>query len=83
MSDLKFLTYCEIDGVEHDPVEVYVDASPAEPDVNWGGSFDVTSVMVKGPNHRDLMPEMTDEEIESLTERLYQDSCDAAEDSRY
>jgi hypothetical protein len=80
MSDLKFLTYCEIDGVEHDPVEVYVDASPAEPDVNWGGSFDVTSVTAKG---RDLMESMTDAEIESLTERLYQDSCDAAEYSRY
>jgi hypothetical protein len=80
MSDLKFITYVEVDGVEHDPVEVYVDASPAEPDVNWGGSFDVTGVDYKGV---DVMPKMTDEEIESLTERLYQDSCDAAEDSRY
>jgi hypothetical protein len=80
MSDLKFITYVEIDGVEHDPAEVYVDASPAEPDVNWGGSFDVTSVTSKG---RDLMESMTDAEIESLTERLYQDSCDAAEDSRF
>jgi hypothetical protein len=79
MSDLKFITYVEIDGVEHDPVEVYVDASPAEPDVNWGGSFDVYSVMSKGDEQ---MHRLTDSEIDSLTERLYQNACDDAEDYR-
>ena len=74
---MKIKTYVEVDGVEYDNVEVWVDSSPAERDVNWGGSFDVECVMLKGV---DLMPKMTDAEIQSLTDRLYQDECDAGED---
>jgi len=74
------ITYCEMGGVEFDPVNVWIDASPEEPDVNWGGSFEVTGVEHKGV---DLMPRMSDDEINSLQERLYQDACDAQEDERY
>ena len=72
-------TYCEIDGVYHDSVAVFVDASPAEPDVNFGGSFEVTGVYLE--DQGDMMDHMTDEEIKALEDRLYQEACEAEEDS--
>ena len=80
MSDLQFITYVEVDEEELDGVEVNCDTSPAEPDVNWGGSFEILSCIHKGT---DVMPRMTDAEIESVTERLYQQACNDAEDYRY
>jgi len=80
MTDMTFITYVEVDGVEFDGVHVHVDQSPAEPDVNWPGGFDVYSIMHDGEEIYSLV---SDEEINSLEERLYQELCDAAQDERY
>jgi len=75
-----YITYVEVCGVEFNDAHVWVDSSPAEPDVNWHGSFEITCVERNG---EDIMPLMTDAEIDSMTERLYQQACDDAEDHRY
>ena len=72
-------TYCVCDGEDLDHVNVWVDSSPAEPDVNWHGSFEVTAVeLLDGTS---IIGRMTTREIEDLEERLYQSECEAAEQS--
>ena len=75
-------TYCLCDGEDMNHVNVWVDSSPAEPDVNWHGSFEVTSVeLLDGTS---IMGRMSDKEIFDLEEWLYQYECDSAEeDPRY
>ena len=75
-----YITYVEICGVEFNDAHVWVDSSPAEEDVNWHGSFEITAVERNG---EDIMPLLTDEEIESMTQRLYEQECEAAQDERY
>ena len=73
-------TFATIDGVDYNTVEVYWEATPAEPDVNWPGSFEVNSVTVCG---KEMVNCMTGDELDDLTKRLYEDECAACEDQRY
>ena len=75
-----YITYVEVCGVEFNDAHVWVDSSPAEPDVNWPGSFEITGVERNG---EDIMGLMTDAEIESMTQRLYEQECEAASDDGY
>ena len=43
-----YITYVEVCGVEFNDAHVWVDSSPAEPDVNWHGSFEITGVERNG-----------------------------------
>jgi len=60
-------TYVELDGEELDVV-VHWESTPPEPDVNWPGSFDVTSVRceVRG----EVLDSLLDEEFDSLRDRV-------------
>lgn len=80
MGDMTFITYVEVGDEELDGVEVHIDQSPEEKDVNWGGSFEMVAAIYKGEN---VMPKMTDDAIESTEQRLYQELCDSYEDERY
>ena len=65
--DKQWDTYAEIDEVELD-VMVFYNTSPAEPDVNWGGSCDVTGVYFEDEGC--MMEAMSDEEIDTLEQRV-------------
>ena len=41
-------TTCEVQEVELDPVRVFYESSPPEPDVNWGGDLEITGVEYQG-----------------------------------
>ena len=66
--DKQWDTYAEIDGVEQDSVTVFYNTSPAEREVNWGGSCDVTGVYFEDEGC--MMEAMSDEEIETLEQRV-------------
>ena len=71
-------TYCVCNGVDMNHVNIWVDSSPAEPDVNWGGSYEVTEVeLLDGTS---IFDKMLPEEVTALEERLYEEECNGAED---
>ena len=61
-----WITYVEVEERELDPVEVWYDVSPAEPDVNWGGGLDIECVMYKG---NDVLDKLSSEELDNLIDR--------------
>ena len=63
----EYDTYVEHDGTEFD-VKVHWEASPAEPDVNWPGSFEVTSVWYE--DEGDIIDDLSAAELADLTERM-------------
>jgi hypothetical protein len=67
MSSGQWVTWCEVQGVECDVV-VSFDASPPEPDVNWGGDLALTEVSLKTGGS--VINEMTEPEFEALQERV-------------
>ena len=73
-------TWAEVQGVECDVICSY-DSSPPEPDVNWGGDFTLTEVSLKTGGS--VIDEMTDQEIEDLTERVENDLNDLGSDDGY
>ncbi len=72
-------TYATIAGADVDTVHVEFDSSPAEPDVNAGASFDVTWVSYKKDGDN-LLDDMSQDEIDELSDRLFQDMCDLYQD---
>ena len=82
--DMQWDTYAEIDGVEQDSVTVMYNTSPAEPDVNWPGSCEVTGIYFE--DYGDVMGQMTDDEIEQVQLRVEEhenDRTNPDNDPRY
>lgn len=79
--DMQWDTYCEIDGHEHDSVTIMYNTSPAEPDVNWAGSCEMTGVYLE--DQGDQMSRMSDDEIEQAQLRVEEYENQRHEDSRY
>ena len=73
-------TYVEVGGEELEPVQVWYDSSPPEPDVNWPGGFEVECVEHQG---KDITGNISDAELESLRIRVLDDLTAQAEDYRY
>ena len=64
--DMEWVTYVDIDGVEH-TVTVYYETSPEEADVNWPGGCDLADVFYKKES---VLSRLTDEAVDDLKERL-------------
>ena len=79
--DQEWDTYAEIQGVEFDSVTVMYNTSPAEPDVNWGGSCDVTGVYLE--DQGDVMGSMTNDELDQLELRVDEHENSRHEETRY
>jgi hypothetical protein len=74
---MKTKTFCDLNGEELD-VLVYFDASGPEPDVNWPGDFEITTVMA---GMRDITDLITPAEMEQLEMRVKEDFY--ADNSQY
>ena len=66
----KLDTYVEVDGFEYRNVTVYYDESPAEPDVNWAGGFEITSIMYQ---EQDLLSSLPPGELALFSERVQEE----------
>ena len=77
MSNHKITTYATVAGVELDDIEVEVDVSPPERDVNFAGDLDICAVMHNG---RDVIGDMSDSEVNALAERMDSEVSQIAED---
>ena len=65
---------------ELDPVRVYFNSSPAEPDVNWPGGLEIESIEYEG---KDITAQVEGAELDSLAERIEEYLNASAEDERY
>ena len=65
---LRVDTHATIFGVEGEYVSVEVEISPPEPDVNFAGDIEITAVWYEDIGC--VMDEMSDAEIEELTDRV-------------
>ena len=75
-----WITFVEIGEVEYDGCRVDFDSSPPEPDVNFGGDLEITSVEFKG---KDLLDKMSKAELDNLLERTDEYLCSYHTDERY
>lgn len=80
MKNEFWMTTIEIDDVELDPVKVYYESSPPEPDVNWAGGLEILSVIYQD---EDVMPKMSEKEIDALHDRLSDQLSWNAQDDGY
>ena len=67
-----WITYVEVDEQEYDGCRVDFDSSPPEPDVNFWGDLEITSVDFKGT---DLLDKMSKAELDNLLERTDEYLC--------
>ena len=78
--DNYWITYVEVNDEEFYPVKVWFDSSPPEPDVGFGGGFEIECVEYKG---KDITAKVSSEEMDSLTMRSIEHLDAMAEDHRY
>lgn len=78
--DNYWITYVEVNNEELYPCEVWFDSSPPEPDIGFGGAFEIECVEHKG---KDITSQVSADEMESLAQRTIDHLNACAEDSRY
>ena len=72
-------TFVDMDNEEREVI-AYWESSPAEPDVNWGGDFEVTQVKAQGIDITDLL---SDDELQQLTYRVQEHVNDMYDPDAY
>ena len=73
-------SYAEVGEIELNPVKIWYDLSPAEPDVNWGGDLEITSVEYQG---KDVLPDMSAAEVDAVLQQVSEFLTSYEEDWRY